>query len=111
MQTFPSPGRNYMKAVLSAFDGVLAAEKAKGLDVTSPEPWQEELADISNPRMYVFMTSVYIHIHIYIHKHVCTHVWVHDAVMIVILITVYMYVHVLLFHLFLLGPCVLWRPL
>ena len=71
MQTFPSPGRNYMKAVLSAFDGVLAAEKAKGLDVTSPEPWQEELADIINPRMYVFMTSVYIHIHIYIHKHVC----------------------------------------
>ena len=46
-----------MKAVLSAFDGVLAAEKAKGLDVTSPEPWQEELADISNPRMYVFMTT------------------------------------------------------
>ena len=27
-----------MRAVLSAFDGVLAAEKAKGLDVTSADP-------------------------------------------------------------------------
>ncbi|CAE7329141.1 TDP1 [Symbiodinium natans] len=30
-------GKNYMRAVLSAFDGVLAAETEKGLDVTSPE--------------------------------------------------------------------------
>jgi len=37
LKFFGVPGRNYMKAVLSAFDGVLAAEKAKGLDVTSPD--------------------------------------------------------------------------
>ncbi|CAE7303278.1 TDP1 [Symbiodinium pilosum] len=30
-------GQDYMRAVLSAFDGVLAAEKAKGLNVTSPD--------------------------------------------------------------------------
>lgn len=35
-------GKDYMRAVLSALDGVLAAELAAGLDVTSKE-WEGKL--------------------------------------------------------------------
>ena len=52
-----------MKAVLSAFDGVLAAEKAIGLDVTSPESRQEELEDVFSIHVCICVcVCIYIYI-------------------------------------------------
>ena len=63
-----------MKAVLSAFDGVLAAEKAIGLDVTSPESRQEELEDVFSIHVCI---CVCVCIYIYIYRHLGLYLYVY----------------------------------